>query len=315
MIDFLIYDWDKDRGPRHKTGSGFMPNGRLSILDTPQGRGKTSLGVTWAVNNSLGNELWPGGPVGDKRETFFFCGGSLQAQVVCEKAKALGGSKQKIRIIDGFKYQKGFIPVSDYESGLHPQTLYSLASRAKPAHIIFDFFRFRVFECEKALKRFNNQVKNLKTAFIALKNRWIFGKRADVIKAVPCLGIWKKQADHYLYKKSGFAHNPKGLLHYRFESLGNTQAIKNLEYLDKHISEIRAQKRYEDQGAILKALLAQLFIESKALPTREVKSLARKAGVSTYFLKNMQWSDYGYQTKGQGYGADYNQVVLPIEKH
>ena len=278
-----------DLGSSHKRAPFIIPHficPGLSVLEGSQSSGKTSLMLKLAVAESQGVELWPDGPIGQGRASFFVSGGIIKESSIIEKARLLGAQKDKIFITKPCRYPIGALSQLGFK---------------RPACIFFDLIDSGVL---RRLRRFKQLIRG-GTAFIGLLSRPLSKKQTDSIKSIPVLKIIKRGHYSFLLKKRGFL-NPRGALKFQPSITG----IESLAFIDKDLSSLN-----RSQDDLLRDLLEKQSRQSDQLPAAQIRELAKREGISSYFLRRVQWPDYGLQTKGQGFAGDYRQVLVPLKKH
>lgn len=341
----------------------------VSLIVAPRATGKASLAVWLAVKNAGGKALWSGGPVGDKRLSFFYGGnGCFEHSRICQKIVAMGGDESQVYIIKpGYRslsIHGAGNKINDFFNKVRPEwerqeqefeknaiktdwgggksvliggpdsfnqqndIFFPLVKKFYPALVFFDFQdMFGKNPTADKISDFSKSVKNIDTAFVGFASG---PPEADLRGVLPILSLLKRDDYLYLGKKSGFQHSPRGVLKFRFESLPIPKkylavetkmfvpAINEVSFVDSTLSDLRlrgGKGRFANNEDKFRLLLDKAIKESGLVRTAEIKALARKAGLSTYFLQNMRWEDYGYTPKGQGFAGDYRQVLIPLKKH
>ena len=283
----------------------------LTVLSGPSGFGKTSLAVSFALNNIGAKPLWSGGPIGNNRGVFFFGGGCIDPEHVAQKIK---GKPEGIKIFSkvytdidiGLSGNEKDLDKKDKDDRFCIDDILKVAVVENPAFVFFDYSLLNLDGWNPYL--FNYKVFGLDTVFVGLLENHLLLKK---YKAIPHLHLVQKGGDLFLTKPGGFADLPQGILRFNLEQEKDRFVVQGLQYLDKMMSD-----RYgESQADRFKKILAKFKADGGVMRTAEIKAIARKAGISTYFLQNLQWLDYGYKTKGEGFGSDFKQVLLPLEKH
>ena len=295
----------------------------LTFLAGPAQVGKLSLCVALACKKAEGLPLWHGDQPDGRRASVFTSGKLIISEHLNQKLcgqtgiKIIEGINSPLKIPpgvepDGLRMNvfKHLVKKSLIHRVLKPNHIIPLAKLEKPAFFVFDFHSL-FGSCKKTnstLLKINAEAKNLPTAFICLvKSRHLLTD----FKTIPQLSILKKGEDRFLIKKTGFADCPKGVLRFKLEHEKDRFVVQGLKYSDSCMLD----KTEESQADRFKKILDKRKAEGKVMRTSEIKAEARKGGISTYFLQNLQWIDYGYQTKGEGYGSNFKQVLMPVERH
>ena len=338
------------------TAKPFLKTG-LMVLNGPLAVGKLSLCANIALANRQVKELYPGGPKGDGRQSFFFSGGMIEAGHVFNKLgpdsgvkiieSIQEGDKKKIfeenpfdvdfvrRFIkykglppdmeDSIRADGGFLPhPEDTDVKFKVETNYKtlplilenmlkVIKRYNPA---FAFFCLRYItrhehlkSITKILNEFMDEVKNINTTIIGLTTTIA---HLTELKSLPILNIKKTGEDRLLIKKSGFSDLPHGALRFKIKYKEDHFSACGLEYF-KNLSQVKSSR--ESQEARLMEKVAKLIAKGQPVPTAQFKDEARQAGISLYRLNQIHWPNHGLQTKGQGFGGNYRQVLVPIQKH
>ena len=181
-----------------------------------------------------------------------------------------------------------------------------------PAFAFFDLkymLRYELKNITKILNDFIDKAKNIHTTIVCLATT---SAQLTELKSLPILNIKKTGEDRFLIKKSGFLDSPHGVLRFKIEHKEDCFLACDLKYLE-NLSQVKG--RQEWQEARFREIVAQFIAEGQPIFTAELKAMARKAGISTYFLAKIHWPDYGLIAKGQGFGGNYRQVLVPIQRH
>ena len=338
----------KKKGKTKWLAKPFFKKG-LSILTGPAGVGKISLCANLALSNQLKKEeLWPGGPKGDGRDSLFFTGGMIEAGHVFSKLRL---SKKKVKIIESIQKKINPLNKDDYDyNNPDDVNLYTLNQLAflyegpdqdkknkkylkknsyknvlltlenmlqmillhNPAFVFFDLkyiLRYELKNITKILNNFMAEAKNIHTTIIGLATT---SAQLTELKNLPILNIKKTGEDRLLIKKSGFSDLPHGALRFKIEHKKDCFLADGLKYLE-NLSNVKS--RQASQADHFMEIVAKLTAKGQPVPTAELKSKARKAGISTYFLAKPHWPDYGLIAKGEGFGGNYRQVLVPIQRH
>ena len=293
----------------------FLKKRCLTVLSGPAEVGKVSLAVSLSLNNIRTKPLWPGGPIGNKKGILFFGGGCIDPDHVAQKIR---GQQAGIKIYSRVHTERFPLPgggdlfamdgigVKAKDNRFCINDILKMASVEKPAFVFFDYSLVNLDGWSPYL--FNIKVFGLDTVFVALAENPTLLKKH---KTIPHLHLAQKGAERFLTKPSGFADCPKGVLRFKLEHEKDRFVVQGLKYSDSCMLD----KTEESQADRFKKILDKRKAEGKVMRTSEIKAEARKGGISTYFLQNLQWIDYGYQTKGEGYGSNFKQVLMPVERH
>ena len=336
------------------TAKPFFKKG-LMILNGPLEIGKASLCANLALANSQKKELWPGGPKGDGRDSFFLNGGLIEKEHIFCKLRLSKGPRFNFvksnpfpddnfegdvddRFEGDFDYfdddgnffnSKIFVndlletcPTRDHlldrlnnnkNIPLILKNILKLVHLHKPAFAFFCLKHILRYERSKNITKILNdfmaEVKNIDTTIIGLTTT--IAKLTE-LKNLPILNIKKTGEDRFLIKKSGFSDSPHGVLRFKIEHKEDHFSACGLEYLE-NLTQVKSRR--ESQDALFREIVAQLIAKGQPIFTAELKAMARKAGISSYFWANIHWLDYGLIAKGQGFGGNYRQVLVPIERH
>ena len=282
--------------PTEWVAKPFFKTGFMALIG-PQAIGKASLAVALSTANREGKALWLDGPKGDYRRSFFICAVGLEAQHLSGK---LPKQAKGVHLTEAIK-------VEDEERALWLDGIFGIAKQNNPAFIFFDLKRImQGNQPSEFLKKISGQACHLKTCFVGLT------KSSFDIKTIPQLTIIKKGDERFLIKRSGFEDSPHGVLSFKIAHQGNAFRATNLKYLE---SLSQAQGSYETQDARFREIVAKLTASGQPVRTAELKSKARQAGISTYFLARPHWPSYGLRPIGEGFGGAYKQMLHPVEKH
>ena len=201
----------------------------VSLIEGPQATGKTSLAVRLAVNNAQGLPLWEGGPLGDKRPSFFYNKHeAFDKPRIWQKIVSMGGKKKQVEIalnddrliwdrLQGIRKKADQLKLFKQSQDFKPIDLLALVEEFNPAFIFFNFIK--QVGTKYTLRSVRRLCENFKNADTALVGFALNAPTIDLRGVLPIMSLRRKDNNIYLGKKSGFPFSPRGLLKFHFEPL------------------------------------------------------------------------------------------------